>query len=664
MPRTIVPMLAQPAAVIPRDESSWAFEIKWDGVRAIAFIEDGTVRLQTRNLLDSTHQFPELAPLGQALAGHSAILDGEIVAFLESGEPSFERLQGRLGVARESDARKRMVETPVAYMLFDLLYLDGRSTMALAYTERRALLEGLKLKGSNWDTPAYHSGEGHGAALSAAVKAKAMEGIIAKRLDSTYLPGHRGPTWLKIKHSLSQEFVIAGWTPGTGNRERTLGALILGYYDRTRADAEAAGVPQRLHLAGRVGTGFPDALLRTLLPQLRDLHIDHSPFDVGVSEPATEYVEPVLVGEVYFREWTEAGTLRHPSFKGLRNDKDARDVVLETAPGGAPAATEVVSRPSPRLRGVVRASATVRAADATKVAVEVEGRQLTLSNLAKVLYPSGFTKAQIIDYYTRIAPVAVPHYAGRATTLKRYPNGSDAPFFYEKDIPAHRPDWVHTAAIWSGHTQRNINYVLVDDLPTMVWLANLAALELHPSLSLALETARPTSVVFDLDPGPPAAILECAAVALMLRDLFASLGLESVVKTSGSKGMQVYVPLNTEANYDETKGFSNAVARLLERQQPKLVVSSMNKALRTNKVFVDWSQNDEHKTTIGVYSLRARERPFVSTPVAWDEVEAAVEAKRAGDLAFDAGQVLERVALMGDLFAPMVSLEQRLPMLG
>ncbi len=662
MPGSIEPMLAKASPELPRDETNWSFEVKWDGVRAIAFIEGGQVRLQTRNLLDSTRQFPELAPLGDALAGRAAVLDGEIVAFAESGDPSFERLQGRLGLTREADVRRRMQDIPIAYMIFDLLYLEGRSLMGLPYRERRELLEGLALKGANWDTPAAHTGPGAGTALFAAMRERHFEGVIAKRLDSTYQPGSRGPSWLKIKHNLGQEFVIGGWTPGVGNRERTLGALLVGYFDRTRAEAEAAGVPQRFHLAGRVGTGFSDALLRTLIPRLQELRRDDAPFDVGVAEPLTIFVEPELVAELEFREWTEAGTMRHPSFKGLRPDKDARDVVLETAPGGAPLATEVVSRPSPRLSAARRASP--RPADGTKVTVQVDGRQLVLSNLEKVLYPSGFTKAQVIDYYTRIAPFAVPHYAGRATTLKRYPNGSDAAFFYEKDTPGHRPDWVQTAAIWSGHTQRNINYVLVDDLPTMVWLANLAALELHPSLSLAADPPSPTSVVFDLDPGPPAAILECAGVALMLRDLFVSLGLQSVVKTSGSKGMQVYVPLNSPATYEQTKGFSNAVARLLEREHPKRVVSVMTKNLRTGKVFVDWSQNDEHKTTIGVYSLRARERPFVSTPVAWDEVEAAVASKNASDLAFDATAVLDRVSLSGDLFAPLETLVQELPALG
>jgi len=307
--------------------------------------------------------------------------------------------------------------------------------------------------------------------------------------------------------------------------------------------------------------------------------------------------------------------------------------------------------------------------------VVIEGRTLSLSNLDKVLYPrAGFTKAQVIDYYLRVAPAMLPHVRGHAMTLKRYPNGVDRPFFFEKQCPSHAPDWVRTFPIWSGDTKRDIDYCLVDDLPTLVWVANLAALELHPSLAVAPDIGCPRSVVFDLDPGEPAAVLECAEVALALRELFEPLGLQAFAKTSGSKGLQVYVPLNTPATYQETKTFALAVAQTLERSMTGKVVSNMNKAVRAGRVFVDWSQNDQHKTTIGVYSLRAREQPTVSTPVAWEELERAVALTPGpspvatgegslGPLVFTAPMVLERVATLGDLFAPMERLEQSLPRL-
>src|SRR5580704_14747596 len=296
--------------------------------------------------------------------------------------------------------------------------------------------------------------------------------------------------------------------------------------------------------------------------------------------------------------------------------------------------------------------------------IEVQGKQLKLSNLEKVLYPAvGFTKKQVIDYYVRIAPAIMPHLAGRALTRKRYPDGVEGEPFFEKNAPMHRPDWVKTAPIWSGRNRRTIHYVLADDMATLVWLANLAALELHPSLALARDITCLTEMVFDLDPGPPANIVQCCQVGLWLREIFDHFGLRSFPKTSGSKGLQIYIPLNTPVTYEVTKMFSHALAQLLEADHRDLVLSEMSKSARTGKVFVDWSQNDEHKTTIAVYSLRAREHPTVSTPVSWEEVEKALKKKDAGLLVFEAKDVLARVEKMGDLFAPVQKLKQKLPQL-
>jgi bifunctional non-homologous end joining protein LigD len=300
---------------------------------------------------------------------------------------------------------------------------------------------------------------------------------------------------------------------------------------------------------------------------------------------------------------------------------------------------------------------------AARVEVDVDGRRLSLSNLDKVLYPAaGFTKGQVIDYYTRVAPVLIPHLRDRPLTLKRYPNGVDGKFFYEKNCPGHRPDWVRTEAVWSRRNKANIDFCVVDELPTLVWAANLADLELHTSLSLAKEIARPTMMAFDLDPGPPATIVECSQVALWLREVFAALGLESFPKTSGSKGMQIYVPLNVEGvTYDHTKPFAKTIAQMLEKQHPKLVVSQMKKELRGGKVFIDWSQNDDHKTTVNVYSLRAKEQPTVSTPLLWDEVEEILERGDPDWPVFVSDEALARVEEHGDLFEPVLELEQELP---
>ena len=296
--------------------------------------------------------------------------------------------------------------------------------------------------------------------------------------------------------------------------------------------------------------------------------------------------------------------------------------------------------------------------------VEVAGRSLSLTNLDKVLYPAtGFTKGQVVDYAARIAPVLIPHLAGRPLTMKRYPGGVNEEYFFEKNAPKHRPDWVQTTPVWSEGNNRTMHYIMGNDLPTLVWMANLASIELHPSLSLGSDISTPTMIVFDLDPGPPANIVQCCQVGLWVREIFEHFGLQSFAKTSGSKGLQIYIPLNTKTSYDETKPFAHAIARLLEQQHPDLVVSDMKKAVRTNKIFVDWSQNDQHKTTISVYSLRARERPTVSTPVRWEEVEQVLKKKDADLLVFEAKDVLARVEKMGDLFAPVQKLKQKLPQL-
>jgi bifunctional non-homologous end joining protein LigD len=298
---------------------------------------------------------------------------------------------------------------------------------------------------------------------------------------------------------------------------------------------------------------------------------------------------------------------------------------------------------------------------AKRLEVSIDRRRLSLSNLGKVLYPeAGFTKGHVIDYYTRIAPVLLPHLRDRPLTLKRYPDGVDGGHFYEKRCPSHRPAWVRTAPVWSGRNEGDIDYCVADDLATLVWLANLADLEMHTPLARARDIETPTLVAFDLDPGPPATVVECASVALDLREAFDHLGLQAFPKTSGSKGMQVYVPLNTPGvTWDDTKTFAMQLAQLLERRDRGRVVSDMKKSLRGGKVFVDWSQNDRHKTTVNVYSLRAMDRPTVSTPLAWEEVEQIAESGEP--LSFTAPEVLERVERHGDLFAPVQTLEQPLP---
>lgn len=622
MPERLVPMLARQGN-LPADDENWAYEIKWDGVRAIAYSEPGRLRLESRNLNDISARYPEVRPLNRELGSRTAVLDGEVVAFDEDGRPSFGRLQHRMHLGDAAQVKRRAASMPVVYVIFDLLYLDGHSLMDLPYEERRARLEALELNGAAWQTPRNHVGDGK--ALLSATAERGLEGVVAKRLASKYEPGRRTANWIKVKNVMRQEVVVGGWLEGEGGRSGRLGALLVGVHD-----------DGRLRYSGRVGTGFDEQELQRLGKLLAERARDTSPFDTGKPPKGARFVEPELVAEVEFTEWTKDGILRHPSYKGLRDDKAPLEVVEERV--------EQPEIPIPAKGDAL---------------VTIEGRELKLSNLHKPLYPeAGFAKRDVIDYYARIAPVMLPHLRGRPVTFVRFPDGVHGKHFFEKSCPKHRPEWVHTAAVPSGR-KGEITFCVIDDTPTLVWSANLAALELHPQLALADEITRPTHMVFDLDPGPPADVVDCCELALRIRGMLSGLGLECFAKTSGSKGLQLYVPLNTDVSYEQTKPFAKAVAETLERAFPDKVVSRMSKELRPGKIFVDWSQNDRVKTTVCVYSLRAKgERPTVSTPLGWDEVEAA---KEATSLVFEAAQVLERVEQQGDLFAEVLSLKQQLP---
>ena len=647
MPEHIKPMLARPGG-IPTDPSKWSFEVKWDGVRAVAYAQPGRLRLESRNLNDITAAYPEVRGLIEDLGMREAVLDGEIVAFDDDGRPSFERLQRRMHVSAPSAVKRLSASSPVYYVIFDLLYLDGEVLMGLPYEERRARLESMKLRGSAWRVPDVHPGAGE--RLLEVTKAQGLEGIVAKRLDARYEPGARNGAWLKIKHTRRQELVIGGWLPGEGRRTDRIGALLMGYY----------GPAGDFEFAGRVGTGFTERTLDELASALAPLRVDDSTFTRRPKLPRNAvFVAPELVAEVEFTEWTREGLMRAPSFKGLRDDKPAAEVVREdlvTAEDEDAPVTEVASKAASGKPSDLFDDWEEFRDGGRRVVLD--GRELRFSNWDKVLFPAtGFTKGDLISYYARVADAVVPHLRDRALTLKRYPNGVDHPYFYEKQSPSHRPAWVQTREI------KGVNYTLCQDRTTLIWLANLADVELHTSLSLAALPDRPTMLVFDLDPGAPAGILECCEVALVVRGMFEGLGLQTCVKSSGSKGLQVYAPLNSEVDYGHTKPFAKRVAELLEQRMPELVVSRMAKNLRKGKVLVDWSQNDDHKTTVTVYSVRALERPGVSTPLAWEEVIACRDAGDPGLLVFSPEEIVARAAERGDLFAAALSVKQKLPSL-
>ncbi|HEX4108045.1 MAG TPA: DNA ligase D [Solirubrobacteraceae bacterium] len=610
LPTTLTPMLAR-AGPLPRGEQ-WAYEIKWDGVRALAWCEPGQVLLRSRTGRDITSAYPELRRLARALGSRPALLDGEIVAFDADGRPSFQRLQERMNVDSDATARRRAAHNPVSYVIFDVLHLDGESLLERPYDERRERLQALELAGEHWQTPAAHHGDGP--ALVQASREMGLEGLVAKRRQSPYEPGRRTGAWVKVKNALEIELAVGGWTRGAGHRRpprrgagERIGALLLG----------ERGPDGTLRYAGRVGSGLDEGTRRTLGQRLLALERPESPFAPGKPEPPADasWVEPRLLARVEYRERTSGGLLRQPVFKSVREAEGPDQVT-------------------------------------------VAGRAVRLTNREKVLYPAvGFTKGDVIDYYAGVADVLLAHLGERALTLRRFPDGVERPAFFEKNCPRHRPEWMATVRDPSSSTE---NCVL-SDAAGVVWTANLAALELHASLSLAAALDEPTLVVFDLDPGPPADVLACAEVALVLRGLFDAYGLRSAVKTSGGKGLQVYLPIARGATYAQTKGFARSVAEMLAGQAPELVVSRMSRDLRAGRVLVDWSQNDRHKTTIGAYSLRGQPEPTVSTPVRWEEVADAHARGEAARLRFTAGAVLERVRRHGDLFADALWREQELP---
>jgi bifunctional non-homologous end joining protein LigD len=588
MPERIVPMLAR-LSKLPRGDGGWGYEIKWDGVRAIAYVTRDGVRLESRNLNDVTPRYPEVAGIRDALDPHEVVLDGEVVAFDERGRPSFERLQGRMHLTTGVEAKARLV--PVVYVVFDLLWIDGEDLMREPYSARRERLAALDLDGAAWRTPSYSTDAGE--RLLEASAAQGLEGIICKRLDSPYEPGRRGGTWLKVKNTRRQELVIGGWSAGEGRRAGHLGALHVGFYE-----------DGALRYGGKVGTGFDARELARLEGLLAPLRRATSPFSGRQPERGSIWVEPELVAEVEFTEWTSQDMLRHPSYKGLRDDKRPRDVVLEKAE-------------APAVRLPPKGSAEI----------DVDARTLKLTNLGKVLYPAtGFTKGQVLDYYLRAGALILPHVRDRPLSLHRHPDG--------------------VAEVCT-----------VSDVAGIVRLANFGALELHPHLALRSDPDRPTALVFDLDPGEGAGFDDCREVALIVRTLFDQLKLETFPKTTGSKGIQVYVPLNSEVDFEVTKPFAKAVAETLERTYPDKVVASTAKARRKGRVLVDWSQNTQHKATVAPYSLRARERPTVSMPLSWDELESTP----AADLVFDPEDALARMSRRGDLFAPVLTLRQELP---
>jgi len=635
----IEPMLAITADE-PFDSPDFAFEAKWDGVRTLAFVDGGVVRLQTRNLLDCTTQYPEAHGVSEALTGaYQAILDGEVVALDERGAPSFQRLQPRMHVRDESAVRKLRRTTPVVYQVFDVLWVDGHDVRKRPLRERQKLLDEIL-------TPmgAIKRSEqfiGTGRALYAAAKEQGIEGIVAKRLDAPYSSA-RSAAWVKIKAFRSMECVIGGWTEGQGGRTNALGALLIGVY------RDGKLVP-----LGHVGSGFDERALKELLAILKERESAQSPF--AVSPRVNQFAHwclPELVCEVQYAELTRDGTLRHPTYRGLRPDIDPLDCTGEDHRESTKNA----------LRAAAKAAAEPSGGDgATKEervpsVLTIDGHSIRLTNLEKVIFPEdGYTKADLIRYYTEVSPYLIPTITDRPLTLKLFPDGIAAQHFYQKDKPDFTPKWIHTWVDKSAGREGGIDYILGNDLATLVWLANYTAIEIHPWLSRVDDPEHPDIAIIDLDPSAGATWDDVKETAAVVHEVLDDMDLVGFPKTTGSRGIHIWVPIARKYTFEESRGFVFDVGAVARERKPKLVTLETVKDRRRG-VYIDYLQNVGGKTTAGPYSVRPIRRAPVSAPLQWDEIGALGRPD-----AFTIANMGARLAQTGDLLAPALQLEQKLP---
>jgi bifunctional non-homologous end joining protein LigD len=605
--RTYKPMLATLEERVPHGDE-WCFEVKFDGYRAVTYLRSGNVRLLSRNGNDLTERFaPIAAEVVKAVKSPNAVLDGEVARVDDNGRTSFSELQQGVGT--------------LVYFVFDLLELDGQPLLDEPLTERKKKLRKL-LDGRN-RIVTYSEDFGDGDALFEVAQERGLEGVIAKRKTSTYKEGKRTHDWLKVKTENNDEFIVVGYTRGEGRRANSFGALVLAVNDSGE-----------LRYVGNVGTGFSEQEIARLLALLRPLHRETSPFAVVPKMPRIrkgdmQWVEPKLIAQVRYGEWTHDGHLRHPAYLGLRDDKDASEVTRPVA--------EVST-------GVIRRGK----------------RELKLSNLDKPFWPDeGITKGDLLRYYEQVSPVVLPHVAQRPFTMRRYPDGAYGKAFFQKDAPSHMPEWIpRFRAVVSqrdkARTKRSIEFPVITDELGLLWMVNMGCIDLNTWYSRVDLPERPDFVLFDLDPTPEVPWAQTMQVAQILKQLLDSLGLQSFPKTSGGKGFHVLVPIERRSTYEDTRSFAEIVAGAIARAHPKLATTEWSKSRRRG-VLIDANQNGEGKTIASVYSVRPRPGAPVSTPLHWDEVDDKLDPAR-----FTMAEVLRRVDEHGDVYAGVLTTKQSL----
>ncbi len=668
----------------------WLWEPKLDGVRVMAFGNEGKVELRSRRGVEVTHAYPALVAALKAQPAQSFVLDGEICALDEQGVPRFQLLQPRINLTRGADIKRMEAEQPIVGYFFDLVYLDGFDLHAVPLEQRKSILRQQIVP--NDPIRVVSPVDEPGPDVEAGARALGFEGVVGKRAESRYEPGVRSRAWVKVKTVQQQEFVIGGYTPGEGARKSTFGALAIGYYD-----------DGKLVYAGNVGSGFTDRNLAIVQDKLKALEAERSPFDRATAkiEGKPSWVKPELVAEVKYAEWTKDGRLRAPVFLGLRDDVEPKQVRRESA---AKASTVAVTASTNGASASNGASADTTAAPASEVelvlrqledskanlALKVAGETLKVTNLDKVFWPAHndrppLLKRDLIRYYTQVTPVILPQLKDRPLTLTRYPNGIEAKPFYQKHYEQPIPPFVDTVLIWSDSNVKDGEYILCNNLPTLVWLAQIADLEMHawmarvepepdahgqPLTFSGSERAIDASVlnypdymVFDLDPyiysGQEAKGAEpefnargwakSVEIALSLKDLLDGLRLSSFVKTTGKTGIHVYVPILRHYDYDDVRAATQTIGRFLIQQHPKDLTMDWDTSKRAGKVFFDANQNTRGKTLAAPYSLRPTPWAGVSMPVAWSEL-ATVDP-----VSFNLLTVPELLGTRGDLWADILS---------
>jgi bifunctional non-homologous end joining protein LigD len=617
MPKSVAPMLATLATDPPTGEA-WLYEVKWDGVRALCFVENNELRIFSRTQKRCEQQYPELSVLPHQLKASQAILDGEIAVLDEQGRSSFNLIQPRISVADANAIAHLSRSTPVHLFLFDLLYLDGYDLRGVPLEERKRLLGEIVTPSERIHVSDTFTVDGK--AMLEAAKANGLEGIVAKTRTGRY-EGRRTRDWLKIKINTTDDFVIGGFTHGERDY---FSSLVLGRYDG-----------DKLVHTGQVGTGFNEKSLKEIFSKLEPLIVKKSPFTGSVKALRdVTWVKPELVAEIKYLEITPDGLLRAPVFMTLRPDKEAKE------PQESKRAGPLVPADSP-----------------AEVFVHVDAQRLKLTNLNKVFYPGeGINKRDIINYYDAVAPLILPHLRDRPLSLKRYPNGINEQFFFQKDAEDKVPDWVRLEPIFSEHNQDKIHYIICNDRATLVYLANLACIDQNPWMSRIGSLDNPDFALIDLDPTEGCPYSQIVEAARLVKNTLDSIGLAGYPKTTGGDGMHIYIPLEPIYTFEQVRSFAELLSVLVIHQDPELFTTPRTVSRRKSaKVYFDYLQISSAKTIAAPYVLRAHPGAPVSAPLDWSEVKAGLEPGQ-----FNIHNALERFERTGDLFEAVLTKPQRL----